>query len=297
MKKLSNILLLLMLVFTMVGCNEEITKKDDPMEQTSTAEEMGTSENVEEDRDTESVSIDTALLPDSAKSEDKDASLKEESGNKEDSSEKPDSKATDSQSQSSEQTGTNSNSQPSSTQSQSGGQSESQSKSNSKSSSSENKSSGQSQSGSSKSETSNTKNKSNKESPKNNDVSDPNMITVTVSIDVKTAHAKGYVNYEYILGSTKVQIDKGSSAWDALNKVTKNNNISVVKRDSGDSLYVSHINSIGEFDFGESYSGWTYNVNGVYPNYGADNSRSVLKDGDVVQWRYTLDYGKDVGSF
>ena len=34
-------------------------------------------------------------------------------------------------------------------------------------------------------------------------------------------------------------------------------------------------------------------VNGWYPNYGS--SRYQLKDGDVVEWRYTCDLGNDVG--
>lgn len=32
-----------------------------------------------------------------------------------------------------------------------------------------------------------------------------------------------------------------------------------------------------------------YNVNGWYPNYGC--SRYQVKDGDVVEWRYTCDLG------
>ena len=47
-----------------------------------------------------------------------------------------------------------------------------------------------------------------------------------------------------------------------------------------------------EFDCG-ALSGWMYRVNGWYPNYGC--SRYQLKDGDVVEWRYTCDLGNDVG--
>lgn len=43
-----------------------------------------------------------------------------------------------------------------------------------------------------------------------------------------------------------------------------------------------------------SLSGWMYNVNGWYPNYGC--SRYQVKDGDVVEWRYTCDLGYDLGS-
>ncbi len=40
-------------------------------------------------------------------------------------------------------------------------------------------------------------------------------------------------------------------------------------------------------------SGWMYSVNGWFPNYGC--SRYALKDGDIVEWRYTCDLGYDVG--
>ena len=37
-----------------------------------------------------------------------------------------------------------------------------------------------------------------------------------------------------------------------------------------------------------------YSVNGWFPNYGC--SRYQVKDGDVVEWRYTCDLGEDLGS-
>lgn len=124
---------------------------------------------------------------------------------------------------------------------------------------------------------------------------DSNTITVIVSIDANTAHAKGYIDYAWILGNTEVEMEKGCSAWDVLSKVSKSKGIPVVKRGSGNNLYISHINSLGEFDF-EQGSGWMYNVNGWYPNYGCDNSKSELKDGDKLQWRFTLNVGKDLGT-
>ena len=36
-----------------------------------------------------------------------------------------------------------------------------------------------------------------------------------------------------------------------------------------------------------------YKVNGWFPNYGC--SSYYLKDGDVIEWVYTCDLGKDVG--
>ena len=57
--------------------------------------------------------------------------------------------------------------------------------------------------------------------------------------------------------------------------------------------YVEGIGNLYEFDAGE-LSGWMYRVNGVFPNKGC--SAYTLSDGDVVEWLYTCDLGKDIGA-
>ena len=61
-----------------------------------------------------------------------------------------------------------------------------------------------------------------------------------------------------------------------------------------DSAYIMGINNIYEFDAGE-LSGWTYKVNGWYPNYGC--SRYQLQPGDEIEWHYTCDLGRDLGEY
>ncbi|MDU4890733.1 MAG: DUF4430 domain-containing protein [Clostridium sp.] len=58
------------------------------------------------------------------------------------------------------------------------------------------------------------------------------------------------------------------------------------------SNYIEGIHNLYEFD-GGALSGWMYKVNGWFPNYGC--SRYQLKDGDVIEWVYTCDLGRDVG--
>lgn len=58
------------------------------------------------------------------------------------------------------------------------------------------------------------------------------------------------------------------------------------------SAYIKGINNLYEFDVGE-LSGWMYKVNSWFPNYGC--SRYQLKQGDMVEWVYTCDLGKDIG--
>lgn len=97
-----------------------------------------------------------------------------------------------------------------------------------------------------------------------------------------------------ILESTKVTFYEGESVFDVLQRVCKEKRIHLESSWTPmyNSAYIEGIYNLYEFDCGE-LSGWMYRVNGWYPNYGC--SRYQLKDGDVVEWRYTCDLGKDVG--
>lgn len=57
------------------------------------------------------------------------------------------------------------------------------------------------------------------------------------------------------------------------------------------SSYIEGIANLYEFDRGE-LSGWMYEVNGQYPNYGC--SSYVLSNGDAIGWHYTCDLGNDL---
>ena len=97
-----------------------------------------------------------------------------------------------------------------------------------------------------------------------------------------------------ILKKTKVTFYEGESVFDVLQRVCKEKGIHMESSWTPiyNSAYIEGIHNLYEFDCGE-LSGWMYRVNGWYPNYGC--SRYQLKDGDVVEWRYTCDLGHDVG--
>ncbi|SFH82676.1 Prenyltransferase and squalene oxidase repeat-containing protein [Tindallia magadiensis] len=116
----------------------------------------------------------------------------------------------------------------------------------------------------------------------------PEKQTVTISIDKKTI-GKGYV-----LRPVEVELKEGDSAWDVLKREMDRRSIAYRYSfsDQYNSVYVESIAGDGEFDHGE-FSGWMYNVNGWYPNYGA--SRYELRHGDRMQWRYTTNLGEDLG--
>ena len=97
-----------------------------------------------------------------------------------------------------------------------------------------------------------------------------------------------------ILKKTKVTFYEGESVFDVLQRLCKEKGIHMEAEWTPiyNSAYVEGIHNLYEFDCG-ALSGWMYKVNGWYPNYGS--SRYQLKDGDVVEWRYTCDLGNDVG--
>ena len=97
-----------------------------------------------------------------------------------------------------------------------------------------------------------------------------------------------------IFAKQSVTFYEGESVYDLLKRVCKENKIHLESTFTPvyNSAYVEGINNLYEFDCGD-LSGWMYRVNGWYPNYGC--SRYALQEGDVVEWRYTCDLGRDVG--
>lgn len=98
----------------------------------------------------------------------------------------------------------------------------------------------------------------------------------------------------WILEPTEVVFFEGESVFQVLKRTCKQKKIHMEFSDTPiyNSAYVEGIHNLYEFDVGHD-SGWMYRVNGWYPNYGP--SRYALKDGDVVEWRYTCELGSDVG--
>ncbi|WP_237100236.1 DUF4430 domain-containing protein [Paenibacillus azoreducens] len=99
-----------------------------------------------------------------------------------------------------------------------------------------------------------------------------------------------------IYKARKVTFYEGESVFDLLLREMKKNKIHMEFSMTPiyNSNYIEGINNLYEFDCGE-LSGWMYKVNGWFPNYGS--SRYALKDGDVVEWVYTCDLGRDVGGY
>ncbi|HCC35428.1 MAG TPA: hypothetical protein DEQ02_07275 [Ruminococcaceae bacterium] len=120
-----------------------------------------------------------------------------------------------------------------------------------------------------------------------------NQITVTISVDCKTAVDAGYEiasavsESGYILSGKTLVLNKNASVYDAL----KQSGLVVSASGSAMGMYVSAIQSLKEKACGNG-SGWLYSVNGTYSNKSCD--KFTLSDGDSIRWRYSCDNGKDL---
>ena len=128
--------------------------------------------------------------------------------------------------------------------------------------------------------------------------------TVTISISCATVlnnmdklnnSKKEFIPADgWILQPTQVTFTEGQNIHDILQKVCQEKGIQMDSEftPAYNSAYVRGINQLYEYDCGD-LSGWMFKVNGWFPNYGA--SQYNVKGGDVIDWVYTCDLGKDVG--
>lgn len=98
-----------------------------------------------------------------------------------------------------------------------------------------------------------------------------------------------------LLPPTEVLFREGESVFDVLQRSCREHRIHMEAEWTPiyQSAYVEGIGNLYEFDCGAG-SGWTYSVNGQFPNVGA--SACVMQPGDCVEWLYTCDLGVDVGA-
>lgn len=99
-----------------------------------------------------------------------------------------------------------------------------------------------------------------------------------------------------ILATSTVPFNEGDTVFDVLRRTCDQAGIQLEYSWTPlyESYYIEGINNLYEFDCGNE-SGWMYEVNGWYPNYGC--SSYPVKDGDAIVWNYTCNgYGADLGA-
>lgn len=88
-----------------------------------------------------------------------------------------------------------------------------------------------------------------------------------------------------VTGQT-ITVKKDATALQVLQQVASANNVSLQVRETTFGQYVEGIAGLMEMQYGKT-SGWTYHVNGVYPEHSAD--REVLSAGDTMAWVYVYE--------
>lgn len=135
-----------------------------------------------------------------------------------------------------------------------------------------------------------------------------NCQTILDNIDKLRPEKKAFLPKDgYILTETTVSVAEGSSVFDVLTTVCKQNTcpekcaycrksgiqLEYNDNNSFGSQYIRGIHQIYEKDCG-TQSGWMYSVNNAFPNYGISNY--IVNNGDKIKILYTCDLGEDIGN-
>ena len=131
-----------------------------------------------------------------------------------------------------------------------------------------------------------------------------NLCTITIRCDtildnadkLDAAKAPYVPENGEILPLTTVEFMEGETVFDVLKRVCDATQLQIEYSWTPlyDSYYVEGINHLYEFDCGFE-SGWMYEVNDGFPNYGS--SAYEVKPGDKIEWKYTCTgLGEDVGA-
>ena len=131
-----------------------------------------------------------------------------------------------------------------------------------------------------------------------------NLCTITVLCDtilnnpdkLEAAKAPFVPKDGVILPMITAEFTPGETVFDVLKRVCDAADLQIEYSWTPlyDSYYVEGINHLYEFDCGFE-SGWMYQVNDGFPNYGS--SAYEVKPGDKIEWKYTCTgLGTDVGA-
>lgn len=119
--------------------------------------------------------------------------------------------------------------------------------------------------------------------------------TILKNLDALDPAKKGLIPSDgMLLAPVQVEFNEGETVFNILTRELKKRKMHLEFHNTPvySSAYIEGINNLYEFDCGE-LSGWMYKVNGSFPGYGC--SKYKLSPGDVVEWVYTCDLGRDVG--
>lgn len=109
-------------------------------------------------------------------------------------------------------------------------------------------------------------------------------------VDTVTVKVVGPEEKGVILQGAKVLIKEGDTVLSSLIAAAKANGFSVEYTGSGSMAYIEGIANIYEFDYGPT-SGWLCYLNGqALPK---SSGTIKVKNGDLIEWKYTKDFGAE----
>lgn len=125
-------------------------------------------------------------------------------------------------------------------------------------------------------------------SPKENVVG---RVVMSIRCDTVAGRTDDIPKNGIVLDPVELEISEGDTVYTVLVEAARIYKIQFENKGGASYVYIAGINYLYEFDYGD-LSGWVYKVNGVRPSVGA--GEYVLKDGDVIEWQYTLELGNDL---
>lgn len=115
-------------------------------------------------------------------------------------------------------------------------------------------------------------------------------VRMSIRCDLVAGQAEHIPADGIILAETAFPIAQGDTAYTILTDAARAFAIHMESTGTSGMVYVQGIGNIYEYDFGD-LSGWMYLVNGEAPSVGCD--QCSLQPGDCIEWRYTLNLGRD----
>lgn len=93
-----------------------------------------------------------------------------------------------------------------------------------------------------------------------------------------------------IIEEGNFKLEENDTVFDVLQRAANKNGIRLDYRGIKSTIYIEGINGLYEFDKGPE-SGWIYRLNGSIMGKSAGSVK--LKDGDKIEWIYTVTLGRD----
>lgn len=116
-------------------------------------------------------------------------------------------------------------------------------------------------------------------------------VTLTIRCDAVAGKAKHIPENGIILEKSTLEIGQGDTVYTVLTDAAREYKLSLESSGVGTYAYISGINYLYEFDYGE-LSGWVYTVNGQRPSVSIGEYKP--SDGDIIEIHYTLTLGEDL---